>query len=692
MTQKIFTSIIVFSVGLYSWGQNVESSDSLECELQEIVVTANQPATRLVGNALVSTIAGSNLQNMGTALDVLAQLPMITVNDGSISIVGKGVPEIFIDGRIMHDENELMQLQSNNIKKVELIMAPGALYASDAKAVLRITTRHSFIEGLSLVNVAKFTARRKLSADDMLDLNYRHREWDIFATGAVSRENGMIKGRTLNTFSYNGVETRIGSSQNNSYPSTAASVKSGFNFSGNGQSFGAYYRYNPEHADFKNIGTEWLNDSPRIDRNISRGARSHDHLASVYYDGEIENKYQLHFDGDFRCSRSFTDVSTSYPDSELADVNSSDSRKSELLAGKLYMAFPLWRGDFVVGTQDSRTCTKLDYRMLNDEVGEYIPSLFTDARQISAAAFASWNRMFGRFNLSAGLRYEYVDYLFKRDGIKVADMSRKDHLLTPDVSLGYFFDDQSQLNLTYKMSTVKPPYSQLTGSLNYVGLHEIEGGNPGLRDERMHDLQIFGMWNDFILQADYTRSIDTYGFVKRLYPGDKLQLLLQPENINVSAVDIYLVWSKNIRSWSPNFTLGMHKQWLDIAGQSYNRPIFSYYLDNMLSFPNDFLLTVNVNGQTKGDMHTNCFGATWFTINASVSKSFLSKSLQVKFSVTDIFNTANNNWTMNTYGVFVDKRQSYDRRGVSLAVTYNFQPRKSKYKGNAASEMEMKRF
>lgn len=140
------------------------------------------------------------------------------------------------------------------------------------------------------------------------------------------------------------------------------------------------------------------------------------------------------------------------------------------------------------------------------------------------------------------------------------------------------------------------------------------------------------------------------------------------------------------------FHIGKHKQWLDIAGQSYNRPIFSYYLDNMLSFPNDFLLTVNVNGQTKGDMHTNCFGATWFTMNASVSKSFLSKSLQVKFSVTDIFNTANNDWTMNTYGVFVDKRQSYDRRGVSLAVTYNFQPRKSKYKGNAASEMEMKRF
>ena len=69
----------------------------------------------------------------------------------------------------------------------------------------------------------------------------------------------------------------------------------------------------------------------------------------------------------------------------------------------------------------------------------------------------------------------------------------------------------------------------------------------------------------------------------------------------------------------------------------------------------------------------------------------LNKSLKVKLFATDIFNTANNDWTMNTYGVFVDKRQSYDRRGIALNVIYNFHPRKSKYKGSSASEDEMKR-
>ena len=90
-------------------------------------------------------------------------------------------------------------------------------------------------------------------------------------------------------------------------------------------------------------------------------------------------------------------------------------------------------------------------------------------------------------------------------------------------------------------------------------------------------------------------------------------------------------------------------------------------------------------------MHTNRFGTTWFTMDASIAKTLFNKTLTLKLSATDIFNTANNDWTMNTYGVFVNKRQNYDRRGVSLNIIYQFNPQKSKYKGKTASEAEMKR-
>lgn len=170
--QKTFLFILFLTLSLttFSKEQN-EPADSLANELQEIVVTARQPATKLVGTTLVSTIAGSNLQNLGTALDVLAQLPMIKVSDNAVTIIGRGAPEIYIDGRPMRTADELTQLQSDNIRKIELLMAPGAMYGSDTKAVLKIVTKRKFVDGLSVLDRANITARRKCSANNLLDLN-----------------------------------------------------------------------------------------------------------------------------------------------------------------------------------------------------------------------------------------------------------------------------------------------------------------------------------------------------------------------------------------------------------------------------------------------------------------------------------------------------------------------------------------
>lgn len=671
--------------------QNQEPTDSLTRELQEVVVNAKQPATKLVGTTLVSTIPGSNLADLGTALDVLAQLPMIKVQDNAVSVIGKSDIEIYIDGRPLRDEQELQQLHSSNMKKVELLMAPGAAYESTTGAVLKITTRRNFVQGLSLTDVFQLQRSRKWSVMDYLGISYRAGDWEFFLNGTINRNNSQIKGATTNTLVYNGMETVVGSRQNNSYPTTVGVIKGGFNYSHGTQSFGAYYRFNPEHGSFKNNGAEWLDNSELLLRDIAKQIRSHSHLASLYYENTFSGKYLMHFDGDFRNSHANNSVATTYPESATPAVNSTDCRTSTLWAGKLYLNFPLWNGDFTIGTQDSYTHTSLDYRMLNSSVSEYIPSSLTDARQTSAALFASWSRMLGKFSLSAGARYEYVDYNFKVDGKRDENVSRRDHLLTPDMSLGYSFDQESQISLSYKMVTVKPPYSQLTGSLSYTGLHEIEGGNPALHDEKMHDVQLFGMWHGFMMQADYTRSLDSYTFVKQLYPADNLQLLMHPVNINLSALNLYLVWSKPIRCWTPNATLGMYQQWLTLDNTQHNKPIFVYYFDNTFALPHGWNVTANFSGQTKGDMHTNRLGASWFTMNASVGKTFLNKSLNVKLSATDIFNTANNGWTMNTYGVRVDKRQSYDRRSVSLNIVYNFHPSKSKYRGSSAAENEMKR-
>lgn len=166
---------------------------------------------------------------------------------------------------------------------------------------------------------------------------------------------------------------------------------------------------------------------------------------------------------------------------------------------------------------------------------------------------------------------------------------------------------------------------------------------------------------------------------------------MQPINIDVSSFYLYFIWVKNIHNWSPNVTLGMSTQWLEIDGYKYNKPFFNYGFDNTLRLPLNLLLTASITGQSNGDMNTNRFGASWFAMNMSLRKQFLNKALTVKISANDIFNTVNNDWSMMTYNVKMNKYQKYDGRSIALTLTYQFQPKKSKYKGESAAESESKR-
>ncbi len=90
-------------------------------ELGEVVVKASRPSTTMKGNALVTNIEGSSLAIAGTANDVLAHVPMVVDNGGTLEVFGKGAPEIYINGRKVNDLQELSQLNSQDMKNVSVI-------------------------------------------------------------------------------------------------------------------------------------------------------------------------------------------------------------------------------------------------------------------------------------------------------------------------------------------------------------------------------------------------------------------------------------------------------------------------------------------------------------------------------------------------------------------------------------------
>ena len=62
--------------------------------LNEIVVSKTRPKTKLLGDAVVTTIEGSILEHAGNSLEVLAKVPGMISKNGNLEVIGRGTPNI----------------------------------------------------------------------------------------------------------------------------------------------------------------------------------------------------------------------------------------------------------------------------------------------------------------------------------------------------------------------------------------------------------------------------------------------------------------------------------------------------------------------------------------------------------------------------------------------------------------------
>ena len=126
MKLKFALLAVYISLSLNTFAQN-ESVDTIKArQLDEVLVTAAHQLTRIDGDEMLTTVQGTILQNLGMAKDVLAYIPGVLNNNGSIEVIGKGTPVFYINGRRMRNPYELEQMKSQQIKCVKVITNPGA--------------------------------------------------------------------------------------------------------------------------------------------------------------------------------------------------------------------------------------------------------------------------------------------------------------------------------------------------------------------------------------------------------------------------------------------------------------------------------------------------------------------------------------------------------------------------------------
>ena len=159
--------ILFSSVSIVCAQSTVEQSESntdsvkYEKELMEIEVKVNRKYVKPTGRGIKVSMAGNPVAKLGSAAEMMKQLPMIDTSKGGIDILGHGTPQIYINNKLVSNASELTSLSAADIKDVEIVTNPSAKYGTDVSSVILIRTKkHN--EGFHAIAAGKHSLRQEM--------------------------------------------------------------------------------------------------------------------------------------------------------------------------------------------------------------------------------------------------------------------------------------------------------------------------------------------------------------------------------------------------------------------------------------------------------------------------------------------------------------------------------------------------
>ena len=667
--------------------------------LGEVVVKGNLPVTRMKGDAMVTSVENSVLSKVGSANDVLTKIPGITKKQDAFEVFGKGTPLIYINGRKLHDLSELEQLNSDDIKSVEVIRNPGSRYDATVKAVVRIQTVKRQGDGFGFNLRSSYYQSDNTDLIEQANFNYRHNNLDIF--GSVYY-NQMESWQDF-TLQLEERGTKVWNHDMKSYGEFYSKMLSG--------NIGFNYQLNDNHAfGMKYKSGKTLNERNPLSKetninvdnvfydNIKVNSCDNyyydpDHELNAYYNGQFDD-VNIDFNADYlqngKSSNSvFQEISQT---SENRDVHSVNNVKNRLVAGKLTLSLPLGGGTFAVGSEVTYTHRNDDY--LNEE--NYVPTSYSKIEELNATGYAEYNRSFPWGDWSLGLRYEHVKFDYYEDGKHIDEQSRTFDNFFPNISFSTQLG-KVQTQLSYTAKTQRPTYSELSNNVFYSDRFTLQKGNPTLRPTIIHDLTLSGAWRFLQMSLSYSQTKDWILNWGELVNEDASLTMLSKRNWDKSIpmFTAFLSASPKIGCWSPMMSVGMQKQWLSVdyfkETKSLDHPLFIASFSNTWELPLGFMIGLDSYIQSAGATQNIYSEKPNGYVNVSVRKSFLNDALSVELRGNDIFKTNRISYSMYSGDYYLYQKSAWDRQEFAVTVRYKFNTAKSKYKGTGAGDSQKSR-
>ncbi len=667
--------------------------------LDEVIIQAKLPKYKLSPTGLTTNVSNSILSKLGTANDILKHIPGIIERQNKYEVFGKGKPAIYINGRLVRDNSELIQLKSSEIKNVELITSPSAQYDASIKAVLRINTKNTKGKGWAIN--ASTSYYQSENADFIEQFNWEYKKKNLEFFGQIYSSMIKTESKSMQTIKLN--SSSIWEQKNIQDYNEAAKELSGF--------VGLHYQLDKNHI----VGVKYtLQKNPTkrqhalYTSDINKDGIYYDHLDNVikgntsfdpsqqvntFYHGKI-GKTIIDCNLEYFHQKHGNKLVTLENSMSRTDrtVTSANNTKNQLWAMKLLFEHPLIGGTLRLGTEYTSSLHQDSY--VNIE--KYLSSNHAKLVEWNVSPFAQFSKSGKIGQLSFGIRYERVGFIYYQNGVKIDEQSRKFSNFFPNMMYSTKIG-QTMWQVGYALKTHRPTYSQLTNNVTYGSRFVLQSGNPILKHEKIHTFSVSGMWNIIQININYHHRKDAIITWAEKYKNNKNITCFSYKNIpNLKYMSALISVSPSLGLWSSTWSLGVRKQWFDIKTNEstcyLNTPIFRATSSNEFEIAKSLVGSIDLYYNSKGDINNIINDRSNLTMDAALIKEFMKNRLSIKLGASDIFHHERINKKMIFDTAFSSQQMQYDSREYYITLKFNFNHIKSKYKSIGAGEREKERF
>ena len=693
-------------------------------ELSDVVVTSSRAALEMGIDRKVFNVEKSLLATGGTAVDIMKNIPSVSVDiEGNVEL-RNSTPQIFIDGRptIL----TLDQIPSDHIDKIELITNPSAKFdAASSGGIINIVLKKNKRIGLNGVVTLSGGTPELFSGN--LNLNLRQGMFNFFASVGHNQSGGTAKGHTLRQNKNNGVTTDYFNQYSvNERSRDFNSVRFGTDIFINNrntvtisQNFVKGRFGNTEAQD-----QEYLNSSQVLERYGERNT-----LGKFGFDRNstrLNYKHNFPKDGkeltaDFNynygtrssnsniLNRFFNPDGTEFETPALV-TNDGSSTEKQFTFQADYVNPITEKTKIETGIRSYHNNFLSYYNAFADENGQQVKLPLSnnyEYKEMVNAAYFTFSYKKETFSYQAGLRMEHskfdgelIDSAYKFGYEYPRQLSNIWDALFPSLFLTKKLSEKDEVQFNYSRRIRRPQFWQLNPFIDINDPANLRQGNPELRPEFINSLEL-----------NYSRNYTGGNLLAVLYfrnnPRDITEYsdtitAAQFQQLNNAAVDPNAILNTFINASTTNrygaeFTL-QHKvgknfeitptlnlQYrtvnakvndLDLSNKGFNweaKLITGYKIET----PNKSLFN-NVGFQLIGEYESPQVipqgkRIAEFDVDFAIRKDFLkNKKASLTFAVSDVFNTRRWGTIYDTDRFYQDSYRRWNVRTFRVSFSYKF--------------------